>query len=63
MTCEKEHHKVYANFQLTSFPAQQPWICKICGAEGTDTVTLCAEFESYDQIKKRFKEAQHGSES
>lgn len=47
------HKKVYADFQLCSYPPQRPWICSLCGEEGYD-IEQILESESYENVKKRF---------
>lgn len=53
-----QHDKAYSDRILATFPAQCPWICRKCGAEGTDTestpedfITL-KDFGEYDRLKR-----------
>jgi hypothetical protein len=47
MTCN--HEKVYAPFVYTTYPAQHPWICRLCGEQGVDAD------EVYNDPKEYYK--------
>lgn len=49
-----QHERVYADFVLTSYPAQHPWVCRKCGFQGVEMDKLPARTESYHMILKRF---------
>jgi len=54
-----KHIKVFQNIILTSYPAQQKWICALCGLKGTsrDLGPLVSNNEAtYEDIEKLFKE-------
>lgn len=49
---ECQHEKVYANVHLTSNPPLKPWICRKCGAEGTDRGQFVEYPSEYDRLKE-----------
>jgi len=49
-----DHMKVYADHIFTSIPPQRAWICRRCGAEGTEVIMAEAPNWEYEQIKKKF---------
>jgi len=49
-----DHDKVYASYMLTSDPPLYPWICRKCGAEGTDRGQ--PHKDEYAELKRNFLE-------
>lgn len=51
-----EHERVFSPIILTSMPAQQEWICKLCGEEGIKILTARTDPFEYDRVKKEFND-------
>lgn len=51
-----DHDKVYADFTLTTYPPQRPWICRKCGVVGRDVDRPHAPSE-YEAVRARFRGA------
>ena len=49
------HDKVYSREILTSYPPQQPWVCRKCGAKGSRILGQEA-FEEYSELMLRFSD-------
>ena len=45
------HNKVYANKEFETYPAQSPWICSLCGKEGSDFIGV----GNYFELKRKFR--------
>jgi len=50
-----DHDKCYSNGARLSFPAQYPWICRKCGAQGTERDRFVNE-EEYSEVVKKWEE-------
>ena len=50
------HDKVYSDRVLATFPAQVPWICRRCGAEGVDREPMPKDLGEYDRMKREKRE-------
>lgn len=57
MTSERkcEHVRCFSKSMLMSFPPQRPWICELCGAEGTDDMEMSVDLGRYDELKRKKK--------
>ena len=47
-----QHEKVYSGTMLATLPARRPWICRTCGAEGTDADPIPKDFGEYERLKR-----------
>jgi hypothetical protein len=46
------HEKVFSPSVLLSYPAQYPWICRLCGAQGVERDSVIVVNEYADLMKK-----------
>ena len=52
----KNHLKVFQDVVLTSYPAQQRWICALCGEKGINReIGVFPSGPTYEDIEERFK--------
>lgn len=50
------HEKVYAAHILTTYPPQQDWICRTCGAEGREiAMSSGRDQDAYDALVRQFR--------
>ena len=52
MNCN--HEKVYSPYVHASFPAQHPWICRVCGEKGVDTDTYYNDPKEYFELDNKY---------